>query len=299
MSHFTVLVIGSDPEAQLAPYHEFECTGVDDQYVVDVDKTDKVRADYDAASGMSLVEWASDYYGWPVKKASDPRSEAHTYGFIEVDDAGELVRAVDRTNPQKKWDWYQLGGRWTGFFKLKKGANGEVGSPGLMTSQAKPGYADAVRKGDVDWAGMITDTVNERLLRFDAALAIIEKYGRPRPWKDILAEYGEDKINDARAVYGTQPAVAALRKAHLDPWSATLEEEYTNFDRDAFIAVNSKTAVHTHAVVKDGKWYEKGEMGFFGVCHDEMTDDQWDVEFQKLIDGLPEDTLLSVYDCHI
>jgi hypothetical protein len=26
MSHFTVLVIGDNPEEQLAPYHEFECT---------------------------------------------------------------------------------------------------------------------------------------------------------------------------------------------------------------------------------------------------------------------------------
>lgn len=26
MSHFTVLVIGDDPELQLAPYHEYECT---------------------------------------------------------------------------------------------------------------------------------------------------------------------------------------------------------------------------------------------------------------------------------
>ena len=29
MSHFLVLVIGDNPEKQLAPYHEFECTVVD------------------------------------------------------------------------------------------------------------------------------------------------------------------------------------------------------------------------------------------------------------------------------
>lgn len=26
MSHFTMLVIGAEPEEQLQPYHEFECT---------------------------------------------------------------------------------------------------------------------------------------------------------------------------------------------------------------------------------------------------------------------------------
>jgi hypothetical protein len=29
MSHFSVMVIGENVEEQLAPYHEFECTGVD------------------------------------------------------------------------------------------------------------------------------------------------------------------------------------------------------------------------------------------------------------------------------
>ena len=38
MSHFSVMVIGGNVEEQLQPYHEFECTGINDQYVVDVDK---------------------------------------------------------------------------------------------------------------------------------------------------------------------------------------------------------------------------------------------------------------------
>jgi hypothetical protein len=44
MSHFSVLVIGENPERQLAPYHEFECTGTNDQYVEDVNITAEVKA---------------------------------------------------------------------------------------------------------------------------------------------------------------------------------------------------------------------------------------------------------------
>lgn len=51
--------------------------------------------------------------------------------------------------------------------------------------------------------------------------------------------------------------------------------------------------------VKEGKWYEKGEMGWFGSVHDEMSDELWYSEFAKLLDGVSEDTILSVYDCHI
>jgi hypothetical protein len=35
MSHFTVMVIGDNVDEQMAPYHEFECTGDDNEYVQD------------------------------------------------------------------------------------------------------------------------------------------------------------------------------------------------------------------------------------------------------------------------
>ena len=46
MSHFTVLVIGPNVPEQLAPYHEFECTGRNDQYVQDIDKTAEEHANF-------------------------------------------------------------------------------------------------------------------------------------------------------------------------------------------------------------------------------------------------------------
>jgi len=55
MSHFTVLVIGDDPERQLAPFHEFECTGTDDQYVQDIDITKEARKKYEEATEVQLV----------------------------------------------------------------------------------------------------------------------------------------------------------------------------------------------------------------------------------------------------
>ncbi len=49
MSHFAVLVIGENAEQQLAPYHEFECTGVNDQYIQDLDVTQEYRDRFDEA----------------------------------------------------------------------------------------------------------------------------------------------------------------------------------------------------------------------------------------------------------
>jgi hypothetical protein len=55
----------------------------------------------------------------------------------------------------------------------------------------------------------------------------------------------------------------------------------------------------TFAVLKDGEWYERGTMGWFGVVADEKDADAWDEQFMKLLSDLPPDTLLSVYDVHI
>ena len=43
MSHFSVLVIGPNVDKQLAPYHEFECTGVNDEFIQEVDLTSDFR----------------------------------------------------------------------------------------------------------------------------------------------------------------------------------------------------------------------------------------------------------------
>lgn len=54
-----------------------------------------------------------------------------------------------------------------------------------------------------------------------------------------------------------------------------------------------------YAVVMDGKWYAIGRMGWWGVSHDNMPDDEWAAWVQELIESLSDDTLVSIYDCHI
>ena len=53
------------------------------------------------------------------------------------------------------------------------------------------------------------------------------------------------------------------------------------------------------AIVKDGHWYEKGQMGWWAVVLNEKDDHIWEEEVKKLLEGLSEDTIISIYDCHI
>jgi hypothetical protein len=40
-------------------------------------------------------------------------------------------------------------------------------------------------------------------------------------------------------------------------------------------------------------------MGMFGISRDETGRDDWDRQVNELLDGLPDDTLITVVDCHI
>jgi hypothetical protein len=52
-------------------------------------------------------------------------------------------------------------------------------------------------------------------------------------------------------------------------------------------------------VLKDGKWAERGEMGWFGMVSNEQDKNAWDQQFNDMLDALPDDTLITICDCHI
>ena len=145
MSHFTVTVVGDNVEEQLQPFHEFECTGVDDRHVKEVD----VLAE--------TIEHGLDWRGLTAADSEESvdRAGKHKYGYAIIKH-GRIVKAVKRTNPNKKWDWWRIGGRWTGFYVLKAGARGVRGDPGTGAKRAPSGTADQCRKGDIDVEAMIS-----------------------------------------------------------------------------------------------------------------------------------------------
>jgi len=53
------------------------------------------------------------------------------------------------------------------------------------------------------------------------------------------------------------------------------------------------------AVVKDGKWYEKGKMGWWAVVTDPKDDADWQKELDMLLKSLRPDEQVTVVDCHI
>jgi hypothetical protein len=168
MSHFAVLVVGNDVEEQLAPFHEFECTGIVDEYVQDIDITNDVltewntkmtkclrdidgklhpkyderfvrdvvkdgivvphHTEYYVPEGFEEIEvplkdvqtfkdYVEDYYGYIEKTSEDHDSG----GYYTTDELGLITSIVRRTNPNAKWDWWVIGGRYRDLLLTKSG----------------------------------------------------------------------------------------------------------------------------------------------------------------------------------
>jgi hypothetical protein len=290
MSHFSVFVIGDNVEAQLAPYHEFECTGVNDQYVQDVDVTADVQ------------DKGLDYYGLDEKTVTsmgevDTEGE-HKFGYALVDARGNVLKAVNRTNPNRKWDWYQLGGRWSGFLKAKPGRVDIKGTPGLMGSQASDakGQFDVLRKGEIDFAGMRDEAAQEAAAKWDKAYAA--RGGKDWiTWDHVRDVLHKDDIEAARKAYNEQPALVQL-KAHEDFKFSWAYDKFLT-PRDKYVQQARDSAASPFAVVMDSKWYERGEMGWWGMVSNEQDMDAWNAQVNTLLGSLPDDTTITVVDCHI
>ncbi len=223
-------------------------------------------------------------------------AKKHKYGYTLLDKAGEVVKVVKRTNPNSKWDWYSIGGRWTGYFELKPGRSGTVGRPGVFGDLAEAGHVDQAHKGDINFAGMIGKHTVEQLTKYQEFHQILD--GRTLPsWKEIQERH--EDIDAARAEYNSNPVIKDLVASETFKWSFGNDYESLIVPRDEFCQRAAESAITTFAVIKDGQWYQRGEMGWWACVSDEKDADSWNHEFSQLLAGLPDDTLLTLVDCHI
>lgn len=319
MSHFSLLVV-TDTEptndvlaAALWPFHEFECTG-EEQYIVDIDQTDEARKEYAEnttrfyvdpsgarwepyadrfyrdplpgekvgmgsgfGGGMSwtskdwndgrgyrakvhfipdgwievhvptpeiesFTDWAKGYYGCETVREGAALGDAHKYGYIVVDAAGEVVKVVRRTNPNKRWDYWTVGGRYSGRLTSKRGQ-----------------VCDSCCISDLDHAGMARQ----------------RQAMRAETW----AEY-EKAIEEGRSPESLEWIY------HIAP--GTTREQYVTTD----------LGFSAFALLKDGKWHEKGHMGWWAHVSDDKGD-SWRGEFADLMGSLRADQWITFVDCHI
>lgn len=211
---------------------------------------------------------------------------------VQLDDGG--IFEWSEYNPQSKWDWYTVGGRWEGFFLLRDGSR-----------------ADIARKGKIDLEAMRRAQVEAAGRWWDAVDAIVGELPPAKSWREVLFDH-DDKPDVAREAYHAQPRVKALREhdeegrkregdgfVPLSGWFSDGIDEY-QFGREEYLERARLETVSPHAVLLGGRWHEAGKMGWFGSSSETPTSRlefiRW---WNEQLDRLPDSTQLILVDCHI
>ena len=209
------------------------------------------------------LELVTDY---PVKSWY-PSFEAYCdehRGFVKASDG----RWGYTCNPNAKWDWWQLGGRWSDTLKLKPGCMGNRGSRSRTNSRELPrdGYCDQAQIKDVDFS-MDLKAYNEAI----------------RFW-EVVVEGDDIREHENLAQFDT----FYRREYYL--------EQFHNKERYA----RSYSSFTTWALVTpNGEWYENGEMGWFGMS--DATDEsraEYERVLQRTLSEANPNLWISIIDCH-
>ncbi len=280
MSHFTVLVTKTQlksVEDQLAPYDE----NLETPRYVEYTKQqliDKGRAEIEKYKNGNYAKYLEDPKGYEASCSNPPHmkyiktefpkqlewSDDEVYQeqtkWYEEEDIGDKGEVYSEWNTNSKWDWYKVGGRWAGFFQVKSGATGQRGEDGIMDSHVSEGGVDVVKVKDIDWE----------------AMGKVIREGRAKGYDEEVSKPENDR-------FSWEDDTDAKRFVKMS------KEEY----------VNQPVHHSTFAVVHDGQWYERGEMGWWAIVKDEKEQGKWDEEFSKLVKSLDPNDEVTVVDCHI
>lgn len=270
MSHFTVLVVGNDVEEILNPYWELdldrEALRKDHRAVFDVEIPDGVNG-----AGISYLE--AEYLAFLIRKDGTRKEYKDAAAWLQdwhgYDYQPGLGYGYWR-NPNAKWDWYQVGGRWIGALILKDGVKAQLGEPSWMVQLPKEGIpenrSDMARICDVDWKAM-RNQARERAAR---------------DWDELF------NPNPEFCLYRPE-YVESQRALHLKLYGT--KEEY----------IRRRGVWTPYAMVsKEHGWIAPGKMGWFGMSTDNTHDrEKFDAEFVKIMKSFPTETQIAMVDCHI
>lgn len=282
MSHFMVFVAGADVREALAPYHEYECTGLRDKYVQEIDHTEQVCEDIKAGKPLSECLSCADVPYNVYSTEEEARKQNDDYGFCVVSD-GVVKKAVQFTNPNYKWDWWVVGGRYSSRLLLKDGRQ-----------------VDSATKAEIDFEGLEHTHLEMFREQYDS---VREALG-----EDILRELQsltDDQIR-VRVDAGELPPRAAGNHVTMSNGFKMFNRfdhgeiiSIVRMEREDYAQVRVVGAWAPYALVTNDGWLSRGSMGWFGISCDEIDYVEYLRRVRSTIEALPDDTLITVVDCHI
>lgn len=281
MSHFTVAVITKDGdyEKALAPFDE----GLQvESYIRQtreqlIQECKDTKEKYENCDNVDDRNW---YLNSDWSKIDFTNDDTIIKSYLELmgdEDRDEQGNEWSTYNPNSKWDWYSLGGRWCGSLKLKKPLENNVESePSLIHLKENPKEVMEILSDDLK-----TDHAQVKDIDFTPDLSNVKYYER---FWEINVENSplkeDEKMEDFRTFYNSNYYI----------------KQYGN--KETY--VKEQTTFRTYALLYHGEWIEPGQMGWFG-CSSADKDGyaQYRQKFEEIINSLDPEDYISIVDCHI
>lgn len=207
------------------------------------------------------------------------------------------------------WDWYSVGGRWTGFYPVNKKANQRFGTSGAFDNKP-PSHpcSDMVHVNEIDMDHVATQTRVDAMKFWKTWSAWVESKGAI---ESPPFEGPRSRAIDLGLLDVVQGPAKAEKGQLVVPWSqmknmsgerATWNDVVTLITEDQFMAeyMDAFCPITTFAALDDEGWHAPGEMGWFGCDRSETSAKR---DFQKTFMGkfvrnVPTSDLLVCVDCH-
>ncbi len=305
MRHFKIYIIGENINEQLLPYHQYEYTDYNNQYVVDIDITKEVIKEFESTITNKsdiidinnltnelktlyheelekFIKTDYDLSLLPIINPNIDIIEEFKYGYYCKDNNGFISKIIKRTNPNYKWDWYEIGGRWENEFLLNDGS---------FTNSAKRGLIDfeQMLKYSKQYCAELWDKVQQITegKKWDSLNEIIKRVILTLP--DMP---GNIKLNNTIVItkheYLKQPIVNKIHDSNISNNGIYIDDYL--LDKEVFINKHQYYKISPFASIIDGKWIE----------HDkDIPEVDWNKQIFDILTSLNDDVLITVIDCHI
>lgn len=261
MSHFSLMVIsGKDDNIEdlMAPYQE---------------EAEPEFNEFDDCEDEFMEEYKSVVFDGDYTKQNNPNlfGKKATVAFPKFEDFVEFYHGLDARdsdknrfgywcNPNTEWDWYEMGGRWSGQLIIK------------------PKFYKAV-KPISQYRG-----IPSRKFRFDK-YEVDSAMGKWIDWKAM------QKRKEENAGFFWED----MQKGEV-PLIYKSDEQDKKMTKKEYIKRNKFFT--TYAILMDGEWHATGDIGWFGTSLNDDKD--WEKKYQEeFIDIIRPDDMVTIIDCHI
>ena len=280
MSHYTVAVITDKLNKigeMLAPYSEnMEVEPYVDETkeaIINSAKERKERVLQRKEKGEELDKYDIEYLN------ANTDEELYKLQIYEDESYDKNGNHLTTYNPNSKWDWYEIGGRWNKILLVKEEVKDiEEGTPSW-------GNLDSINKKAPEGFKWVTGA-KIKDIEFEKAIEFNNAYNKSIRFWELYVE-GQEPQNE--------------EEKEMIKWEIYKKEYYIERyeTKENYAKINS--IFTTWALLDEKGWHEKGEMGWFAMANDTKDSELLFIEkFTETIQK-PEnqDKYLVIVDCHI